>query len=312
MFANEEEIYAAIQAVNALDVAPRFPGVYQLFTRDVGAIDSDRMRVGHDEVLAKTRTAKPGEDIVLDDETAFFADYDLEYVYQALRKPTRALAQDPTGLVADAVMRWLGRARAEMLDETVHDALVANAIAGPDGVPLFSTSHPIVGTGGTASNQTSDALSQSSFDAAMVAMHSQPLDNGQPSDISPTALFVAPGLLPTAKAIVDASDRVATVDGTGAIDPGASVVAAASVTQIWQGSVDLIVDKRLPAGGWFLASLNASGFWSLGHGNEGYRVVETKPESYSEFHRNMKQWKASEYLAHGPSQWRYVFGNIGS
>jgi hypothetical protein len=88
-----------------------------------------------------------------------------------------------------------------------------SAYTGGDGVPLFSTAHPLI-SGGTNSNtpSTQADLNETSLEAAVIAIAAWTDERGLLIAAKPKKLIVPPALMFTAKRLLDTELRVATAD----------------------------------------------------------------------------------------------------
>jgi hypothetical protein len=109
-------------------------------------------------------------------------------------------------------------ARAMSYTKQVKAAAVLNngfnsAYTGGDGVPLFSTAHPLI-SGGTNSNtpSTQADLNETSLEAAVIAIAAWTDERGLLIAAKPKKLIVPPALMFTAKRLLDTELRVATAD----------------------------------------------------------------------------------------------------
>jgi phage major head subunit gpT-like protein len=159
---------------------------------------------------------------------------------------------DQLGVVARALKKFIA-IQANVFDKDANTVLFSNSGAGPtgfDGVALFSASHPYGPAGATQSNLAAGvALSGPALDTAMTAMSGLRLENGEPAGINPDTLIVGPALRFRAMSLVGAmSDlRPIAVDAAG-LESGTRVAVAAS-SNVYQGSLKVVVDMRRPATG---------------------------------------------------------------
>ncbi|HVZ89631.1 MAG TPA: Mu-like prophage major head subunit gpT family protein [Polyangia bacterium] len=154
-------------------------------------------------------------------------------------------------LQGDAAARWP--------DRMVTNALFAATTAvGFDGNPFFYNSHPIdidnPGLGTYSNLLTSSPLNQANYAAAKAAMRSFEGESGIPLEVSPTLLMVPPALEQIGKEIINAATIVRTVQNVAATEN----VAAAGVSNVFQGDLTLVVNERLAAdptqNAWYLFS----------------------------------------------------------
>lgn len=180
------------------------------------------------------------------------------------RVPRKTLAyRDKLGVISKGIQDWISNQKT-IFDMTAFQAYLSAAGAGPtcyDGAALFSASHPHSGAGGNQSNIGAAAnLSASTLDAAMTAMGSLTLENGEPAGYMPTHLVVGPALARRAKSLIGYDSRVVVVSAAGLQDVVASGVAAATVPNVFNGELTLVVDNRRIGS---VAGTNVSYFWDV-------------------------------------------------
>jgi len=121
------------------------------------------------------------------------------------------------------------------------------AYYGGDGVPLFSTAHPLV-SGGTNSNTPSTQvdLNETSLEAAVIQIAAWTDERGLLIAAKPKKLIVPPALMFTAKRLLDTELRVATADNDinaikqmGAIPEGYTVNHFLTDTNAWFLTTDV-------------------------------------------------------------------------
>jgi phage major head subunit gpT-like protein len=99
----------------------------------------------------------------------------------------------------------MGRAARLWPDQTLRAALQAGTTRlGFDGVPFFSTAHPLNPAGNQSNNFTTTALTASNFATVRAAMGSYTSQDGEPLGIQPNVLIVPPALEDTANTILSA------------------------------------------------------------------------------------------------------------
>lgn len=171
--------------------------------------------------------------------------------------------RDRLGLIAKGINNWLAQQKLAY-DKSAFGAYLSNAGAGPtgyDGAALFSTAHPHSATGGNQSNLAAGAnLNAATLDAAMTAMMSLQLENGEPANYRPTHLIVGPALARRAKMLVGFDTRVIVVDANGKLDATASGVSATTAPNAFNGELTLVVDMRRVG---TVNGTNVSYFWDL-------------------------------------------------
>lgn len=88
-----------------------------------------------------------------------------------------------------------------------NNAFTSTRYVGRDGEPLISTTHPVAGTGGTASNRPAvdTDLSQAALEAAWGNFQLQVDDRGMPIDLTPAVLFVHPSNVLFARRLLESA-----------------------------------------------------------------------------------------------------------
>lgn len=232
------------------------PGAWQAFAT---MLPTDSKVVEHDvleamPVARKWVGAKQYKDVRAASTTLTIAPYEASFKIKRLD-----LLADRTGITGRRMREWLSDT-AYLYDDQCHQVLFANP-TGYDGVALFNASHPRGPAGGTQSNTTTSALSHSTFETAMQTGASLRDEEGRPLMISYDTLIVGPKLAALAREITGSNERVIAVADDG-LEAGTRVAAAtgpnARGRQVFSGgSVDVIVDPRMPLGGtyddyWYL------------------------------------------------------------
>ena len=153
----------------------------------------------------------------------------------------------------------------------------ANTVLGYDGVPVFSTAHPVGGgtdgiSGATQSNlATSTALTYANYIAGIEAMGSWVGSDGTPLAVQPTHLMVPPQLQGEAKRILE-SDFLA----AGALTSTSN----APETNVWKNSTKLIVNPYLstmPNNWWLLSAASAVKPFAFFQRNAPVFTARTQP-----------------------------------
>lgn len=154
--------------------------------------------------------------------------------------------RDKLGLIANGLKNWLALA-ATAYDKDAYLRYMQSSGAGPtgyDGVALFAATHPQGPSGNQSNIGAGLALNSPNLDAAVTAMQSWQLENGEPAGFSPDTLIVGPANKRKAMQLISADSRVIVVDATGKGDVGASAVAATTIPNVYNGEMTLIVDMR--------------------------------------------------------------------
>lgn len=150
---------------------------------------------------------------------------------------------DRTGLIADALRRFLSDTNGAIYDKLAHDALFDNLV-GYDGVALFSASHPHGPAGATQSNTSSTAFSFAQHDAVMQAGMTLRDEESEPFGVSYDTLIVGPKLMKLAMEVTQSNERLMAVANDG-LEAGTRVAASTIPNVYGGGQMKLIVDPRL-------------------------------------------------------------------
>lgn len=129
--------------------------------------------------------------------------------------------------------------------EALATAVIASGftVNGADGVPLFSTDHPLM-NGSTYSNRIGAALSKASLQDAITRFRRAVNHRGQPITIEPRYLIVPPELEFTAKELINSSVVVAQSNTSGY---------STNYTNVLQGIAEVVVNPYLiDTNDWFL------------------------------------------------------------
>lgn len=182
------------------------------------------------------------------------------YSTDALELSRLQVEKDVNGSVTRRLNDYLSSS-ANFWDKATTDALLANP-TGIDGVALISASHPF-GFGGNWSNNAAAALSPSTFASGIAAMSALQLENGEPAGFYPTHLMVGPKNEKMARDLCTNPLRPFPIAATG-LEAYASAVAATAIQNGWfQGSIEVVVNKRMVGAtnelGWLLMDLSRPG-----------------------------------------------------
>ena len=163
---------------------------------------------------------------------------------------------DKTGLITRAVNQTLsGNAGEASIDRSVADEFDGNSGAGPtgfDGVALFSASHPNGPAGATQSNLGSTTvLSANALIAAEAAAAAWRHENGENAMVKFDTIRTGPALR---RRVLDllSQDRIQGITAGGVLDASASLVAAATRSNSYNGELTPIVDPRVTTYFWTL------------------------------------------------------------
>lgn len=165
-----------------------------------------------------------------------------------------------------------------------------------DGVALFSATHPLK-SGGTASNYTNKALSESAMETALIAMRATLDNKGELMMVQPDTLIIAPALEKQARILLDSLLRTGTPNND--INP-------------YKGRLKLVIWDflGLAAGGsdtaWFIIDSKQS---ELNWFNRDDRGLEG-PEY--DFDTKSAKWSVVARWSAGFSDWRSTYGSLGT
>ena len=166
---------------------------------------------------------------------------------------------DDTLGVYNPIMQELGRTTRKWRDQQIKLAMQAGASTNSfDGVPFFSTTHPVDPAGNQSNLFTSTALTPENYSTVRESMMSYTGEDGEPFDVMPNLLVVPPQLEREARQILNA-DMIASDSGN------------AGVTNVLRGSAELLVVPELA---------NEPGVWYLMDTSKGIRpfVFQTRQE----------------------------------
>lgn len=226
----------------------------------------------------------------------------------------RALEDDQSG---QARMKFAQMARS-IVRGREKDASVALRLSAAtvcyDGQYLVDTDHPIPGTGATASNKGTSALSASSLQAAFQAGAGFVDDFGEPKPSNFDLLIVGPKLIKTAQELVESPVVVVNV-GDGAVGSGAT--AATNYRNVYQGALRVALNPYLVGDYddyWFLVDTSADVkpivmTYRTDVGMELYE--QSDPATHWEaFNRDNVLWGSRERYGVGYGLWRSIYGGI--
>lgn len=177
--------------------------------------------------------------------------------YEVSFKFPRAWVQhDKTGLITRAVNQSLsGNSGEASIDRTIAEVFDGNSGAGPtgfDAVALVSASHPNGPAGATQSNIGSGTnLSANALIAAEAAGAGWRHENGENAMVKFDTIRTGPALRRRVKDLFS-QDRLQGITATGVLDASASLVAAATRSNSYNGEMTPIVDARVTTYYWDL------------------------------------------------------------
>jgi phage major head subunit gpT-like protein len=223
-----------------------------------------------------------------------------EYSADALEIPRSFIENDKSGALGRRLADYLGGV-ADFFEKPVVDFFLSNPI-GLDGVAIISDSHPYGPSGATWDNKTTDALSQTSLEAGIVAMRSLRFENGEPAGFFPTTLVVGPALEREALDLTGA-DRMMPVSNAGAPDATSSVVAAVMIRNWIGGRLSVMVVDRFANGtndnDWYIMDLSKPGIRpiAVGEGRAPSGVVVDDPQSEPRLQRASNAYYVDAFAA---------------
>jgi phage major head subunit gpT-like protein len=224
----------------------------------------------------------------------------VEYSADGLELPRIVVEGDKSGIVRSRLADYLASV-ADFFEKPVIDLLLSNPV-GIDGVSLLNDSHPYGAASGTWDNKTTDALTQTSLEAGIVAMRGLRFENGEPAGFFPTHLVVGPALEREALDLTGA-DRMIPVSNAGAPDAAASVVAAVTLRNWVGGRLQVFVVDRFANGtndnDWYLMDLSKPNVRPLAVGQQlaPSGVVVDSPTSDAMVQRAAYQYYVSATAA---------------
>src|SRR5919197_2239788 len=191
------------------------------YTKVFRVMDSTRSIEQTSEVagLGLASTIAEGEPMRYDDPVPGFRKT-YEHVQTALGfKMTRVMVDDDKWAIISKLATELGRSMRESVELDAASTLIngfSGSYNGPDGVPLFSASHPLVKSGGTQSNTLAVAadLDVASLELAITDFRRMKDPTGKKARILPRMLIVPPELAFVAGEILTATKRSDTANNT--------------------------------------------------------------------------------------------------
>lgn len=278
------------------------PLTYQLFAQSLGAWDAEKMEVGYTDDLSEFRELMDGEERTYDGARAYSATYSTQIISKAFELPVGRVLGDLSGRIADMVAA-AGQDVPNLPEVKIWEKMLANTVLGPDGVALFSASHPNGASGATQSNLVASALSQSTFRTALNAMRSYRSENGRYLNVTPTHLFVAQSYEQVAKEILG-TDRVVAVSNAGAPDATSNVVGATTIPSATSNAVQLVVVPRMT--GWCVMDLSKAGKpWVYKISPVESSSATATDESWKQ--KNLARWYSQQRLVQGPGHWQLAY-----
>ena len=182
----------------------------------------------------------------------------------------------------------------ELLCANILNRAFNGSYVGGDGVPLVSTSHPIVN--GTVSNQLTTAanLSQTSLEQMLIQVRQAVDNNGKKIRLQPVKLVVAPGNVFQAEVLLKSVLRTGTANND--INPIKSI-------------------GLLPEGATVISRLtSATNWWVQTDAPEGLKLMMRRALEKTmegDFETDSMRYKATERYIPNWTDWRTVYGTPG-
>jgi hypothetical protein len=272
---------------------------------EVDATGASAIDVGYAEDNAKIRRVIAGVPQPRDGARAYAAQYPVVPDAITAQLPRRQVKADRSGRVA-AMLAQL--ARRSILEERAWESIRANDVVGPDGVPLFSASHPHGAAGAQSNHAGNVALSHTTFRAARAAMRSLTRENGGKIDKQPTHLIVGPDSEAAALEVVGA-DRFISVQSGGTFGGTTNTVGATTYRNVYEGILSVIVTPQISAGEWFLVDASQAGQRPWAYGTDGpAEAVVPEIGDYDTVNLDMMVWQVKHDHAMGPASWQTIYG----
>lgn len=138
------------------------------------------------------------------------------YTYSIGASVTQEMVEDDQYNIINQIPKFLSRSLREVEEVVAHlqlnNGFTTNT--GPDGQALFSTAHPLVGTGGTLSNTptTPADLTETALENAIISLMDWTDDQGLKAMTKPKTLVVPTAYAMTARKILETQYKVGTAD----------------------------------------------------------------------------------------------------
>lgn len=238
------------------------------------------------------------------DEISFFdlfQGYQKEYIHETYgigATVTREMVEDDQYNIIKQIPSMLARSMIHQ-EESVHTNVLNNAFSssftGPDGQPLCSSVHPLVG-GGTFKNRPDDSsdLTQTSLENAILDIMDFRDDQGKRLNINPKQIVVPRTLNFTVKKILETQYKV------GSNDNDLNIIASMNIEPI-------VTNFLTDTDAWFLVNdIEAGGLTS-------YVRRETEISNFSDDRTQNLNIVATKRFATGvPADPRAVYGSPGA
>ena len=204
----------------------------------------------------------------------------------------------------------LSNAKGSGLTKLVHDFMhTASAATSPicyDGVVLFGTTHPhVASTAGTGTNTDTTAFSASQLNAVINTMQQYKSESGELLGIMPDVVRCGQKLAPLAKEVLEADLRVISVDAAD-LQSGTRIAAAAG-TNVFKGTLDVVIDPRITTLGYYVHDTKAEKPVHLGFSRNFEVMQQTGPDSDSVYERDTFSFGVNVEMAMLAVGWQGIY-----
>lgn len=268
--------------------------------RDIFAIETSDKAYEEDQLeagLGAAQVKAEGEGVSYDaGGESWTARYIHETIALAFAITEEAVEDGLYGDVGSRMSRSL--ARSMQHTKEIKGATVLNdgfTVNGPDGVPLFSASHPLYG-GGTASNTLAVQadLSEASLEEMLIGISQAVDDRSIPIAMSARKLIVPPSLVFVADRLLNSNLRPGTPDNdVNAINRMNMIPGGAAVNQ-----------RLTDTNAWFMIT-------DVPEGLKHFKRKALQRGMEGDFETGNMRYKARERYSFGYSNWRGAWGSSG-
>ena len=282
-----------------------FDGVYTQRKDEWKTIFAERKGIPrnyHEEVVLSGFNAAPelpdGAPVTYDSGQSLYVTRYVYRIYGLGYALTKVLVEDGDHI---SIGQTYSQHLAQSLIET-KETLAANVLnlsfnstqLGGDGVALISNAHPGSGGFSWSNNLVAAALSQTSLEAALIAIHNAYDDTGRRIRLAPDHLTVAPANMFQAEVILKSALRSSSANND--VNP-------ISTTKAFTGGVSVIT--RLT---------NPRSWWIHTDAPRGLQLLTRRPLEKSmegDFETDSMRYKATERYVFGWTNPRTLWGNVG-
>lgn len=223
----------------------------------------------------------------------------------------KEVVYDPSGAVGAGIDNWVANAAQAGFDDIAIASLIANTQLGYDGVSLLNASHPF--SFSTGNNITTTALSFESYRAARAAMALFADELGTPLGVTPKTLLVGPQLERIAKEIAGPL-RPTNVSSAGLYDQAASVVGMATLENVFQGDITVIVSSWITGTQWFLMDTTKAGLRpyirTVAREFEPIFIDGAEMSASDRFFKDKYYFSIEGDSSFAPGLWQLIYGKV--